>query len=140
MLEPYHNHLSTLEVTLMTTPATPAPDQLLSKDYADWLAHPPLAETVNGIELVTTPLLDRHNDFISYAVQKTPDGFLLSDLGETLADLTISGLAPKAPEHRNALSAKLRTFDVTLSESGELTIATPDPTRPDERHRLMRRF
>ncbi|MFN7311201.1 MAG: DUF1828 domain-containing protein, partial [Vampirovibrionales bacterium] len=65
----------------------------LKKVYIDFLKdHTTLKQIDHFIE-ITTPFLDRHNDYIQiYAESLSDKAFRLSDAGETISDLLLYGV------------------------------------------------
>jgi len=59
--------------------------------YRSWLKDKTALREINGHIEITTPFLDRHNDFIQIYARRENDGFLLTDDGYTIDDLSMSG-------------------------------------------------
>jgi hypothetical protein len=57
-------------------------------EYATWLRDKSLLRQVGHDSIViTTPYLDRHNDYIQIYARRSGGSFLLTDGGDTIADL-----------------------------------------------------
>jgi len=62
-------------------------------------------ELDNGVILVTTSYLDRHNDYIQIYCTKDGDDYLLTDDSWTLDNLEQSGLVLESAKNRDILKA-----------------------------------
>jgi hypothetical protein len=64
----------------------------LLDEYAQWLRDKSVLREVNDRYVeITTPYLDRHNDYTQIYVRRDNGGFVLTDGGETIQDLRASG-------------------------------------------------
>jgi hypothetical protein len=81
--------------------------------YRSWLKDKTKLRLVNRdwVE-ITTPFLDRHNDSIQIYARRDDQGFLLSDDGQTLSDLEISGCPINSPKRKELLKVALNGFGV----------------------------
>jgi len=52
--------------------------------YADWLKERVKLKTIGDVCVLTTPFIDRHNDYLQIYVKATPSGMLLTDDGYTI--------------------------------------------------------
>ncbi len=77
----------------------------LVEQYASWIRDRTSLRKINSdwVE-ITTPYLDRHNDCIQIYARKQNDGFLLTDDGEILEDLALSGCSLDSPKRQKLLS------------------------------------
>ena len=57
--------------------------------YQAWLKDRTALKQVNGWIEITTPFLDRHNDYVQIYAKREDGGLVLSDDGHTLDDLLI---------------------------------------------------
>ena len=104
--------------------------------YLAWLKSQFSCRETGAYTEITTPFLDRHNDQIQiYAIQTT-DGWSLTDAGETLSDLEMSGVRFESPKRRALLQEVLQGFGVTLKD-GELTVAADLQSRPQQMNNLI---
>lgn len=87
-------------------------------NYLAWLrAEISLREIDNGWVKITTPWLDRHNDYIQLYARKEDGGFLLSDDAYTIQDLEQSGVSfDNSPRRRELLDLTLNGFGVELND------------------------
>jgi hypothetical protein len=84
--------------------------------YRLWLSDNTGLREVNDSVEITTPFLDRHNDFIQIYAERHRDGFLLTDAGYTIDDLAISGCLLDTPKREELLKITLAGFGVKLEE------------------------
>ena len=82
--------------------------------YTNWLKERVRIKTIGDICELTTPFVDRHNDYMQIYVKATPSGMLLTDDGYTLRDLEISGLEFNTERRKNELKIILNGFGVSL--------------------------
>jgi Domain of unknown function DUF1828./Domain of unknown function DUF1829. len=87
---------------------------------------------------ISTPYLDRYNDFIQlYVKRKNANAFILSDDGYTIADLEQSGCNISSGKRQDILKIILNGFGVTLSKDGALEVAATKETFPLRKHSLV---
>jgi len=104
--------------------------------YQKWLKdRTALREIGNAIE-ITTPFLDRHNDYIQIYVRKSGDGYVITDDGETIQDLEMSGVKLDTPKRLELLNMTARGFGVTVAGQ-ELSILTSPDKFPLAKHSLV---
>ena len=104
--------------------------------YLDWLKSQFHSRETGSYTEITTPFLDRHNDQIQLYALPTTDGWSLTDAGETLLDLEMSGVRFESPKRRALLSEILQGFGVTLKD-GELTVIADKQSRPQQMNNLI---
>lgn len=99
----------------------------LIEGYWRWLRDKTITKTTGAWTEITTPYLDRHNDYIQIYARKNDDKFLITDGGETILDLEQSGCSlEKSPKRQAILRTILNGFGVHEND-GELQItATSD--------------
>lgn len=61
---------------------------------------------------ISTPFLDRHNDFILLYAKSDDDGYVLTDDGNTIRDLELSGCNLETPKRKSLLQVTLNGFRV----------------------------
>jgi hypothetical protein len=65
---------------------------------------------------ITTPYLDRHNDYTQIYVRKDNGGFVLTDGGDTIQDLRASGSDLETSKRGDLLQARsLTRYETTTS-------------------------
>lgn len=85
----------------------------LLDQYALWLRDKSvLREVSDDYVQITTPYLDRHNDYTQIYVRRDNGGFVLTDGGETIQDLRASGCDLETAKRRDLLGAALNGFGV----------------------------
>jgi hypothetical protein len=107
----------------------------LVSEYINWLREQITVSEVNGACEITTPFLDRHNDFLQIYVKKEGDKFFLTDAGYILADLQMSGL-DLTPKRQTILQTILRGFGVEQHDS-ELRVRASKKDFPQQKHSLI---
>lgn len=107
----------------------------LVNEYLNWLREQITVSEVNGACEITTPFLDRHNDFLQIYVKKEGDKFFLTDAGYILADLQMSGL-DLTPKRQTILQTILRGFGVEQHNS-ELRVRASKKDFPQQKHSLL---
>ncbi len=108
----------------------------LIDNYRKWLKDKTAIKIVNDYAEITTPFLDRHNDCLQIYVHKEDGGYVLSDGGYIIDDLTISGCDLGTPKRQDLLKVTLAGFGVT-SERGELKIKATAETFALKKHNLI---
>jgi len=101
--------------------------QRLLDDYLAWLRDKTSLRQVGDqwVE-ITTPYLDRHNDYIQIYARTSGGGFLLTDDGYTIGDLERSGCTLESPKRQDLLRMTLNGFGVQLREDALEVHASPD--------------
>lgn len=83
--------------------------------YYDWLKSKTAWRDINGWVEITTPYLDRHNDYIQIYLRQAGNDYVLTDDGATLSDLVQSGCALDTPRRKALLQSTLNGFGVHLN-------------------------
>lgn len=100
--------------------------QKLINDYSAWLKDQTALRKIDDTWVeVTTPHLDRHNDYLQFYVQKKGDGYLLTDDGYIIRDLVNSGCSLESPKRQGLLKTTLAGFGVYMDNGVLLMKATP---------------
>jgi len=101
--------------------------QRLLNDYLAWLRDKTTLRRVGDESVeITTPYLDRHNDYIQIYARRGDGGFLLTDDGYTIGDLEQSGCKLESPKRQDLLRMTLNGFGVRLRGQALEVLATPD--------------
>lgn len=79
--------------------------------------------TDNTIE-ITSPFLDRHNDYLQIYVKKESENYILTDDSYTISDLIMSGCELDTPKRKNLLQETLAGYGVDLVNESLQTRAT----------------
>jgi hypothetical protein len=108
----------------------------LTGDYLRWLKEGlEVSELERGCR-IATPFLDRHNDEIEIYVERQGGGWLLTDDGYTISDLTASGMAFGTEKRKAHLMAVLNGFGVR-QEGDELQVHASPQDFPQKKHNLV---
>lgn len=91
--------------------------QKLLDDYLAWLRDKTSLRQVNEWIEITTPYLDRHNDYIQIYASKVNGSFVLTDDGYTINDLEQCGCKLESPKRQNLLKMILNGFGVQLHDN-----------------------
>lgn len=87
--------------------------QDLLDSYVYWLRDKSILREVSDEYIeITTPYLDRHNDYTQIYVKKSNGGYEITDGGETLIDLRASGCELDTPKRKSLLTATLNGFGI----------------------------
>ena len=91
--------------------------QALLDKYMMWLKDKTtLRQVADWIE-ITTPYLDRHNDYLQIYATRQNHGYILTDDGYTIEDLEQSGCKLESPKRQDLLKMTLNGFGVQLNDT-----------------------
>lgn len=109
----------------------------LVDQYRVWLKDRTTLKALNAqwVE-ITTPFLDRHNDYIQLYAKSNNDSYVLTDDGHTLRDLEISGCDLSTPKRKKMLAAALNGFGVDQVD-GTLSVRASRDNFPARKHALI---
>ena len=108
----------------------------LVENYTNWLKEKVTAKKIGDICELTTPFVDRHNDYLQIYIKAIPSGLLLTDDGYIIRDLEISGLEFNTERRKNELHTILNGFGVMLHGDCLEVEARPD-NFPQKKHNLL---
>lgn len=100
--------------------------QRLLDAYHAWLKDKTVLRQIDQWIEITTPYLDRHNDYVQIYARKANGGFVLTDDGYTINDLEQSGCKLNSPKRQDLLKMTLNGFGVQLRDSSLEVHASPD--------------
>jgi len=100
--------------------------QRLMAAYHAWLKDKSVLRQVDQWVEITTPYLDRHNDYIQIYAKRANGGFLLTDDGYTIDDLEQSGCKLESRKRQDLLKMTLNGFGVQLDGKALQVHASPD--------------
>lgn len=105
--------------------------------YTRWLRDKTVVRqaTDDWVE-ITTPYLDRHNDYVQLYVRKEGSRFVLSDDGYTLADLVQSGCRLDSDKRQQILTTTLNGFGVK-NNNGRLEVLAGAEAFCPKKHDLV---
>lgn len=98
----------------------------LLDEYTAWLRDKTALKelSTNTVE-ITTPYLDRHNDYIQIYAERENSGYILTDDGYTIDDLRLSGCNLDSNRRQDLLKMTLNGFGVKLEDHEIVVRATP---------------
>ena len=106
--------------------------------YLAWLKQNTTAlQLENGAIEISSPFLDRHNDYIQIYVVKDGDGLILTDDGYTIQDLELSGLTFNTAKRKEELQTILSSFGVSLGNNGSIYCKCNQSNFPFKKHSLI---
>jgi hypothetical protein len=108
----------------------------LVDQYFSWLKSKTAWREINGWTEITTPYLDRHNDYIQIYLRQNGDEWELTDDGETLTDLIQSGCELDTPRRAALLQTTLNEFGMHLA-NGAITVKTKQDSFASRKHNLI---
>lgn len=109
----------------------------LLDQYAQWVRDKSvLRELSDEYVQITTPYLDRHNDYTQIYVRRDNGGFILTDGGETVQDLRASGCDLETTKRKDLLTAALNGFGVQR-EGDTLLVKASAQSFPLRKHNLV---
>jgi len=100
--------------------------QRLLDEYLVWLKDKTLLRQIDQWVEITTPYLDRHNDYLQIYARKANSGYVLTDDGYTIEDLEQSGCKLNSPKRQDLLKMTLNGFGVQLHGEALEVHASPD--------------
>jgi hypothetical protein len=108
----------------------------LLEEYTNWLANKTHIKAVKDSVEITTPFLDRNNDYIQIYVKETGNGYLLTDDSYTISDLVHSGCNLESDKRQDILNITLRGFGVK-NINGELVVEATRNNFAQKKHSLL---
>ncbi|HPL68002.1 MAG TPA: DUF1829 domain-containing protein [Smithellaceae bacterium] len=100
--------------------------QILLDQYLAWLKDKTALRQIKDWIEITTPYLDRHNDYLQIYVKKDNSGFILTDDGYTIEDLRRSGCELESKKRRDLLILTLNGFGVKIEKDSLFVHASPE--------------
>lgn len=100
--------------------------QRLMDIYHAWLKDKSVLRQVDQWVEITTPYLDRHNDYVQIYAKRVNGGFLLTDDGYTINDLEQSGCKLESRKRQDLLKMTLNGFGVQMDDRALQVHASPD--------------
>ncbi|MEW6754302.1 MAG: DUF1829 domain-containing protein [Candidatus Latescibacterota bacterium] len=108
----------------------------LLDQYSAWLRERTSLRQVKDWVEITTPYLDRHNDYLQIYAKRRDGGFLLTDDSYVLEDLERSGCKLDSPNRKKLLEVTLCGLGVALNGTALEVHATPE-SFPLRKHSLV---
>ncbi len=110
--------------------------QKLVELYWAWLKDKTNLREVRDCVEITTPYLDRHNDYLQIYARRADNGFVLTDDGHVLEDLELSGCRIDSPKRQAMFRTTLNGFGVQANGKALEVKASPD-NFPLRKHNLV---
>jgi len=96
------------------------------EEYWLWLKDKTVLRELKDSVEITTPYLDRHNDYIQIYAMLKDGAYVLSDGGYIIGDLEDSGCNLDSPKRKEILQTILNSFGVKQAEDSLTVIARPE--------------
>ncbi len=101
--------------------------EALLDQYVEWLKDKTnLRQVTDDWVEITTPYLDRHNDYLQIYAKRTGEGYILTDDGYVLRDLKLSGCTLDTKKRQDLLRITLNGFGVQLNSEALQVRTSPD--------------
>ncbi len=110
--------------------------QALLDKYAAWLRDKTTLRQIKDWIEITTPYLDRHNDYMQIYAKRHNGSYLLTDDGFIIADLNQSGCKLDSAKRQALLKMTLNGFGVQLND-GRLEISASQDNFALKKHNLI---
>ncbi len=98
----------------------------LIDNYYKWLKDQTAWKEIEDFVEITTPYLDRHNDYIQIYLKQDGDGYILTDDSYTIEDLEMSGCPLDSPKRQKLLTVTLNGFGVKKDKNNLFVKATKE--------------
>jgi hypothetical protein len=108
----------------------------LMDSYVGWLRDKTTLRPMGEIVEITTPFLDRHNDYLQIYASRSDGQILLTDDGYVLDDLLMSGCRLDSKKRQNLLKITLNGFGVQ-QEGNALRVAASTQNFAIRKHNLI---
>jgi hypothetical protein len=110
--------------------------QRLMDQYVEWLRSKTTLRQVDDWIEITTPYLDRHNDYLQIYARRQNGSYILTDDGYILSELELSGCKLESPKRLALLQMTLNGFGVKLVD-GALEVIASKEDFPLRKHNLV---
>jgi uncharacterized protein (UPF0335 family) len=110
--------------------------QSLIDRYLNWVRDKTALRQMGDVVEITTPSLDRHNDYIQIYVKKDGNNFILTDDSYTIIDLEQSGCSLDSPRRQQLLKLTLAGFGIQNTDQ-ELFVHATAENFPYKKHNLI---
>lgn len=110
--------------------------QNLLDRYLVWLKDRTVLRELEDSVEITTPYLDRHNDYLQIYAKRENGGFVLTDDGYIIDDLKLSGCSLDSKKRQDLLRMTLNGFGVQIKDDALFVHASTD-NFPARKHNLL---
>jgi hypothetical protein len=111
--------------------------QNLLDQYVIWLKDKTKVRQIKDWFEITTPYLDRHNDYLQIYMRKENGGFILTDDGYIIDDLITSGCKLDSEKRQKLLKMTLNGFGVQLDSDNALLVRASLDNFASRKHNLI---
>lgn len=94
--------------------------------YVQWLKDKTALRQVKDWVEITTPYMDRHNDYLQIYIKRDNGGFVLTDDGYTIGDLLQSGCELESKKRKDLLQLTINGFGVKVENESLCINASAD--------------
>jgi hypothetical protein len=108
----------------------------LIEKYLNWLKDKTVLREIGDYVEITTPYLDRHNDYIQIYVKREDGTFLITDDGYIINDLEQSGCKLETVKRQQLLKLTLNGFGVQVKGKA-LQVSSTSDNFPIKKHNLV---
>jgi len=108
----------------------------LIRTYQEWLTQSITFRQIDEWIEITTPFLDRHNDYLQIYVKKEGNNYFLTDDGFILNDLISSGCALDSDKRKKLFISTINGFGIKEDHNMLITRATKE-NFPIKKHNLI---
>lgn len=109
----------------------------LIESYISWLKQKINYKEINGYYEVTTPFVNHINDYIQFYLKRDERDYIyMTDDGETINNLEMSGVDVNAPARKREIDSILNGFGVII-KGNELTTIATITTFPMRKHNFL---
>lgn len=106
-------------------------------EYLRWLKNSITEKELENCIEITTPFLDRHNDWIQIYIEEKNDNIYLTDDGYTIEDLITCGCDITTPTRKKLLQRIVNGYGIKISDNNELYTSTTPSFFPQKKHALI---
>lgn len=109
---------------------------IIIDEYAKYIRSNMIATQQGDAVCISTPMLNRNNDCMNvYVVDGETGGYVLSDMGETISDLELSGFKMTS-QRIEKMQSVLAGYGVRISD-GELCVSASSEALPFRMNMLL---
>jgi hypothetical protein len=111
----------------------------LVNSYVEWIRQGlTLREVSNGWHELVTPFLNHRNDMIEIYLKQSDDQIVISDGGNTINELLLSGVElDRSKKRTEELGSILRSFGISRNGKNEIFVNTDERKFPEVKHRFI---
>lgn len=110
--------------------------EILLDNYYSWLRDKTVWQDIQPWAEITTPYLDRNNDYIQIYLKQDGNDYILTDDGEIIENLAQDGCNLDSQKRRNLLQMTLNGYGVTL-DGQKLQVKASANNFPLKKHNLL---